>query len=175
MAEQSLPKSNSIINRGGRKPTHGKSCTRAYNIWHVMRSRCLRPNDIGFSLYGGRGITVCEEWRTDFLQFLADMGEPPTPKHSIDRIDSNGNYEPSNCRWATPKQQARNRSNNTHIEINGVSKTLAEWGDSSPVRHNTILQRLATKRLCNWCAVFLPKQKRGGRLSCPHLHVAEGE
>jgi hypothetical protein len=90
--------------RGG-KGHQQKSPT--YHSWASMRTRCGNPNELGWYLYGGRGITRCDRW-SRFANFLADMGEQP-PGTSLDRIDGNGNYEPSNCRWATPMQQTHNR------------------------------------------------------------------
>jgi hypothetical protein len=77
--------------------------------WRGIKSRCENPNDKSFRHYGGRGISVCERWSRSLADFLADMGPRPSRAHSIDRIDVNGNYEPGNCRWATPTQQARNQ------------------------------------------------------------------
>ena len=78
------------------------------NTWHNMISRCYNKKDDNYKNYGGRGITVCVRWRDSFENFIADMGEKPSPKHSIDRINNDGNYEPSNCRWSTQKEQANN-------------------------------------------------------------------
>ncbi len=91
--------------------------TAEYACWIGMRRRCYVPTDRSFDLYGGRGITVCDQWRASFANFLADMGPRPSPKHSIDRINNDGNYEPDNCRWATASQQVSNRRSRAEMRL----------------------------------------------------------
>jgi hypothetical protein len=98
-----------------RSTTHGLYKTEGYYSWYNMKQRCYNSNLKRYEDYGGRGIKICDRWLNSFENFLTDMGEKPTPQHSIDRIDVNGNYEPSNCRWATPKEQRINQRKNISI------------------------------------------------------------
>lgn len=99
-----------------------------YKTWKSMLMRCNNPNVIGYRHYGGRGIKVCDRWSGElgFENFVNDMGERPSLTHTLDRIDVNGNYEPSNCRWATTEQQMNNRTDNSRIILNGESITCAQ-------------------------------------------------
>lgn len=114
-----------------RSRTHGHSAkatrTSEYVIWTTMKQRCHNPKAGGYDDYGARGISVCPQWRDSFETFLADMGSRPSKRHSLDRQDNDGNYEPGNCIWAEPVQQASNKRNNRMLTIGGEEATMAEW------------------------------------------------
>ncbi len=108
-----------------------------------MKNRCLNPNDRRWAAYGGRGIKVCARWLEAYENFLADMGRRPSSKHSLDRYPNNdGNYEPTNCRWATPSQQARNTRDNHRLTHNGETLALVEWQERTGIHWATIKERV---------------------------------
>lgn len=124
--------------------THGHARrglkSRAYRSWNYMLQRCYNAKNTKFPLYGGRGISVCERWH-HFPNFLEDMGECPEGL-SLDRKDSNGNYEPNNCRWATPIEQSNNIRTNRFLEFNGSRKTMAQWAREIGCSAATLTNRL---------------------------------
>lgn len=125
--------------------THGYTIggqTPEYKIWVGIIKRCTNPNTKRWHRYGGRGITICERWRS-FENFLTDMGTRPSNKHSIDRINNDGNYEPSNCRWATAKEQGANTSVNRWITINDQKLTATQWTEKMGLNNNTFYTRLS--------------------------------
>ncbi len=107
-----------------------------------MIQRCTNPRNASFKHYGGRGIRVCDKWRGSFESFFVAMGPRPTPKHSLDRRDNGGNYEPDNCRWATPEEQQRNTRKNRIVEAFGERKTMTEWSQERGVPIDTLWRRL---------------------------------
>jgi len=110
-----------------KRGTHHLSDTPEYYIWNSMKARCYNKNSADYPRWGGRGIAVCDEWRNSFETFYTDMDPRPTPKHTLDRIDNDGNYGPSNCRWATRTIQNRNKGWKSTIEFHGESLTAAQW------------------------------------------------
>ena len=131
--------------RGEQNRKHGLAESPTYTSWYCMIHRCTNAHDIAFDRYGGRGIKVCARWlgTSGLENFFADMGPRPSLSHSIDRYPNNdGNYERGNCRWATRKQQARNRRSNRLITAFGQTRSLVEWAHEVEVARTTIAQRI---------------------------------
>lgn len=166
----------SILNSGGTKScgcfrsermkqirtSHGDSkdgkTTRIYKAWRSMKERCENANHPAYKNYGGRGIAVCERWQA-FEDFKSDMGTPPD-NLSLDRIDTNGNYEPGNCRWASKKVQVANRRNTIRITVNGETKTSQEWSEIGGTKRGTINKRYHLG-YSGWACVFAKNLRRG--------------
>jgi hypothetical protein len=122
---------------------NGGNPTKEYNTWAMMLRRCSpKAYKTERKSYFEKGITVCDRWKNSFENFLFDMGKAPTQKHSIDRINNNGNYEPENCRWATKKEQTRNRSTTSFIFANGERKSIGEWANITGIPYKRIHARL---------------------------------
>lgn len=113
-----------------------------YPVWQSMKRRCHTETNSSFKNYGGRGITICRSWLRDFWKFVRDMGDKPSPAHSVGRIDNDGPYEPANCRWETNLQQQRNRRNNIPVTAWGETHALSFWAERSGVRWWTIHKRI---------------------------------
>lgn len=120
---------------------HGRARATEYSIWSMMIQRCNNPNHPPYPSYGGRGISVCARW-LKYEAFLEDVGRRPSPDLTLDRIDNNGNYEPGNIRWATRKEQARNRRSSHLITAFGTTATMAEWVDKTGINQGTLSSRL---------------------------------
>lgn len=125
-----------------RRKVHGENKTRLHRIWQNMKRRCDTPTVPCYDVYGGRGIKVCDEWIHDFTAFREwALANGYADNLTIDRIDPNGNYEPSNCKWSTRKGQSNNLRKNVTVEIKGEKHTLAEWSEISGIKYTTIYQR----------------------------------
>ncbi len=124
---------------------HGKRFTSEYNSWCGMRYRCYNFNNPKYPIYGGRGILVCKRWlgSDGFINFYEDMGKKPSSVHSLDRIDVNGNYEPINCRWALPKVQSRNKTDNHRLLHDGKNLSISEWSEITGIEQDTINARVS--------------------------------
>lgn len=142
-----------------RNITHNMTKSPEYSSWHHIIDRCCNPADKGYKNYGGRGITICDKWRKSFKAFYDYIGSRPSPKHSIDRINNDGNYEPGNIRWASKKVQANNSRHNHHITINGKTKNIAQWAKTVGLNRGTLLYRIKA----GWPpvkALFTPTHKK---------------
>ncbi len=121
--------------------THDKSSSKEYASWTDMITRCTNPKARSYSRYGGRGIIICPEWR-DFEAFFRDMGEAPSPDHTIGRIDNDGPYSQQNCRWETRLEQAMNKSNTRTLEFGGIISPMSEWARRTGIPVSTLERRL---------------------------------
>lgn len=136
-----------------------------YNAWKSMKRRCLMSNSDEFPYYGARGVTVCDRWVHDFAAFFADVGPRPSFRHSIDRIDTNGHYEPANVKWSTKQEQQANRRTVRKLTMNGESLCASEWARRTGINEGTIDSR----KRAGWSDVdaltrpVAPGPKRGGR------------
>lgn len=140
MSEIHWNQSHGHANVGGRGPT------RVYRIWGGMVNRCTNRNNRSYPRYGGRGIKVCDAWLV-FENFLADMGEPDSDAHQLEREDNTAGYCKQNCRWATSKEQANNRRSSRLIEYKGRTQTASAWAEELGMKPSTILMRLNS---CGW-------------------------
>lgn len=142
-----------------RSTIHGMKKVPEYGVWQGMKDRCGNTHHKDYGRYGGRGIIVCERWAWSFAAFFEDMGERPTPKHMIERRENDGHYCKDNCYWATPIEQARNKSTNHLVPVNGRMVTLAEAEELTGIPQSTIRQRI---NLMGWTpekAVSCPVRK----------------
>lgn len=140
--KQSKPLNSNLPSRFRFK--NSNSYTKEYSAWYHMIRRCYYPETEFYHNYGGRGIIVCDRWLGDqgFDNFYQDMGAKPFNNYSLDRIDSNGNYEVSNCRWVSAKQQARNRRTTKLITIGEETKSMAEWCDIYNIKYSLVKDRI---------------------------------
>lgn len=131
---------------------HGMSNTRLYSIWNSMKGRCFNPADRNYKWYGARGITVCEEWKTDFLAFyswaMENGYQPNAPRGvcTLDRRDPDGDYCPENCRWITIQEQERNKRNNHRLVIDGKEKTAKEWADDGGRCYSSAIKEINRRK-----------------------------
>lgn len=129
--------------RHGMTPRGYRNHHPLYKIWEAMLRRCRNEHDTSYANYGGRGVTVCARWTASFTAFLADMGERPSPRHTLDRIDTNGHYEPSNCRWATQREQMRNVRYNQRVTWRGETHCIVEWAEITGISDKALYSRVA--------------------------------
>lgn len=144
---------------------HGKHSTPEYSAWANLKQRCINESCEAYPDYGGRQIEVCDRWKgpDGFVNFYADMGPRPSPKHSIDRIENDDDYTPENCRWATRSQQKANRRCSVNLTLNGVTQPLVEWAKQLGVSRGTLFWRyqrgLTDEQILSTKRINAPSQK----------------
>lgn len=126
----------------GGKPAHGLANHYIYTVWLGIKQRCCNPNSQCFKDYGGRGITLCDRWKSSVVDFYADMGDRPTPAHTIERIENSKGYEPGNCKWATRAEQNENTRQTRLLTLNGVTLSIGKWAKKLGVGRTLIRDRI---------------------------------
>lgn len=134
---------------------HGMSRTPVYKMWNGMKLRCINPNTMSWKDYGGRGIRICDRWMR-FENFYVDMGDRPSDKHSIERIDVNGNYCPENCKWILLSDQLKNTRRTRRIIFNGVAMCLSELSTLTSINRSTLQYRIFFRGMSPEVAVAKP-------------------
>lgn len=139
---------------GKKSTTHGDTvggvAKKEFKAWSAIVNRCTKPRDSAYHHYGGRGITVCDEWRGCYSKFLADMGRAPTPKHSVERIDNDKGYYKENCKWATHKEQCRNRRSNRYFTHDDRTKIIGDWAKELRINRGIIGWHLKQGKTFAW-------------------------
>lgn len=120
---------------------HGMRSRPEYSVWVDIRRRCYSPHRAEYAIYGGRGITMSDEWRESFVTFINDMGSRPTSKHQIDRIDNDGPYSKDNCRWSTPSENSNNRRSSALLTLYGETMSISQWARKLGVFKMTLVKR----------------------------------
>lgn len=138
---------------------HGGRYKQEYGIWLAIKKRCLSQNCKDYHYYGGRGIKICEQWIDNFAQFYLDMGPRPSNQHELERRENDGNYEPSNCYWATKKEQKNNTRHNRFITYKDRTLTLAQWAEELGTTQQTLSARINTYKWSIEKAIETPIRK----------------
>lgn len=139
--------------------SHGLTGTSEYRSWQKMKERCYNPTSNRYANYGGRGIKVCDRWRESFTAFLSDMGNKPTPGHSIDRLDVNGHYQLNNCRWANSTEQANNTRSTKFLTYGNKTMSVSDWARKMSMKPFTLHQRIRVYRWSTERALTTPVRR----------------
>lgn len=140
-------KKHGTTNYMGKRQYHGMNRSPEHVAWKAMKQRCYDPNFKQYKDYGGRGIKVADEWLHNFAAFYEHVGTKPTPKHSLDRINTNEDYKPGNVKWSTPIEQGNNTRRNRLVEHKGETYTLAEWSRITGIKYSVLADRI---NKCGW-------------------------
>lgn len=152
---------DAVIGRNKAMAKHGLTNSPEFYVWQGAKRRCYGAKSPNYPRYGGRGIKMCDRWRDSFINFYADMGPRPSPRHQLDRINNDGDYEPGNCRWAMPHTQAINRSTTIRLTINGETKPVGDWSRECGISALLIMNRIRSGWTANR-AITEPVRRRHG-------------